>query len=279
MMPGVRRSAGFRHRKSLGQHWLIDRSALCRIAAAADPGPDDTLIEVGAGTGLLTQLLAERAKRLIAVEVDHRLAERLRREFSEARGVSVVEADILSVPVEEVLNRGAGGLPYVVAGNLPYFIGTAIVRKFLHAPVRPRWLLVTLQKEVADSMTAAPGRMTYLSVETQMYARAQILFRLPPRVFTPLPKVHSAVVRLDVLDTPEVEVDSREAFLDLVHAGFAAPRKRVRNSLAIGLGVEPSQAGDLLQTAGIDPEKRPAELELADWKHLYFAYRRQAAPR
>jgi 16S rRNA (adenine1518-N6/adenine1519-N6)-dimethyltransferase len=271
----VRGTAGARPRKSLGQHWLVDRDALRRIAEAAEVGDDETLVEVGAGTGLLTRFLAERARRLIAVEVDHRLAQRLREEFSARAGVSVVKADILSTPVEELLERGGGGLPYVVAGNLPYFIGTAIVRKFLHAAVRPRWLILTLQKEVAESMTAAPGRLTYLGVETQMYARARILFRLPPRVFSPPPKVHSAVVRLDVLDTPEVEVDNRGALLDLVHAGFAAPRKRLRNSLAIGLEVGPPEAEALLRAAGIEPEKRPAELELADWRQLYFAYRRQ----
>ncbi len=263
-----------RPRKSLGQHWLQDRRILQRIADAGDFTPEDTVIEVGAGAGALTRFLATRASRLIALEIDPRLAEKLRHDFADQTTVSVLETDVLESPVYDLLREGGGGLPYVVLGNLPYYIGTAIVRKFLHAPVRPRWLIVTLQAEVAESMAAGPGKMTYLSVETQMYATARILFRIPPRAFKPPPKVHSAVVRLDVLDTPDVEVDDRDALLALVHAGFAAPRKRVRNSLAIGLRMEAPEAEQLLEAAGAYPHKRPAELDLQEWKRLYFEYRR-----
>jgi 16S rRNA (adenine1518-N6/adenine1519-N6)-dimethyltransferase len=158
-------------------------------------------------------------------------------------------------------------------GNLPYYIGTAIIRRFLQATVRPRWLLVTLQAEVADSIAAKPRRMSYLSVEMQTLASARVLFYLPPRAFKPPPKVRSAVVRLDVLDTSEIEVDDREAFLALARAGFAAPRKRVRNSLAIGLRAPASEVGEILSRAGVDPERRPATLTLDDWRDVYFAYR------
>ena len=264
-----------RPRKSLGQHWLTDRDALRRIAAAADFRPADTVIEVGPGTGLLTQLLAQRATNLIAVEVDHALAEQLRRRYAETPGVTVIEADVLETPVEEILNAGRGGLPYVVAGNLPYMIGTAIVRKFLRAAVRPRWLVVTLQLEVAERMTAVPGRMSYLSAEMQLFAEARILFRLPPGAFQPPPKVRSAVVRLDVRDSPDVEVDDVDAFLSLVQAGFAAPRKRLRNSLAIGLRLPAAIAERTLALAGVDPALRPAALSLEDWRKVYFAHRRR----
>ncbi len=263
-----------RPRKSLGQHWLTDRNALQRIADAADLAPADTVIEVGPGTGLLTHLLAQRATRLITVEIDHALAEGLRRRYAETPNVAVIEADILETPVEDVLNQGQGGLPYVVIGNLPYFIGTAIVRKFLRAAVRPRRLIVTLQLEVAERMAAAPGRMSYLSAETQLFAEAQILFRLPPRAFQPPPKVRSAVVRLDVRDSPDIEVDDLDAFLSLVQAGFAAPRKRLRNSLAIGLRLPAAAAERILASAAIEPGVRPAGLSLDDWRGVYFAYRR-----
>ena len=263
-----------RARKALGQHWLTDRAALRRIAAAAEFGDEDTVVEVGAGTGLLTGLLAERARRLIAVEVDERLAETLRQRFAQRGHVSILERDVLETTPEELLVDGGGRVPYVVAGNLPYFIGTAIVRRFLEATVRPRWLIVTLQAEVAESIAAAPRRMSYLSVEMQTLASARILFYLPPRAFKPPPKVRSAVVRLDVLDTAETEVDDREAFLTLARAGFAAPRKRLRNSLAIGLRVAPAVADEVLSEAGVDPIQRPANLTLADWQSVYFAYRR-----
>ncbi|MGH6962654.1 MAG: rRNA adenine N-6-methyltransferase family protein, partial [Dongiaceae bacterium] len=127
------------------------------------------------------------------------------------------------------------------------------------------------------SMAAPPGRMTYLGVEVQLVAAAEILFYLPPDAFTPPPKVRSAVVRIETRETPDVEVDDRERFLGLVQAGFAAPRKRLQNSLAIGLGVTAGAAGAILAEAAVDPSQRPAALMTADWKRIYFAYRRTSA--
>lgn len=235
------------------------------------------MVEVGAGTGLLTQKLADCASRLIALEVDQRLAADLRHRFAASSNVTVVEADVLEAGVEEILSTAAGGLPYVVIGNLPYFIGTAIVRKFIQNRIRPRRMVVTLQAEVARNMAAAPGHMSYLSVETQVFAEARVLFRIPPRAFRPAPKVDSAVVRLDTREGPEVEVDDVAAFLALARAGFAAPRKRLRNSLAIGLRAEPAAAETVIARAGLDPGRRPAELSLTDWRALYFAHRALSA--
>jgi 16S rRNA (adenine1518-N6/adenine1519-N6)-dimethyltransferase len=268
-----------RPRKSLGQHWLTDRKALRRIAEAVQISDSDTVIEIGAGTGLLTEPLAERAPKLIAVELDERLAGTLRERFADREKVSVLERDALETTAEELLVAGGGRVPYVVVGNLPYFIGTAIIRRFLEATVQPRWLIVTLQAEVAESIAAPPGRMSYLSVEMQTLASARLLFYLPPKAFKPPPKVRSAVVRLDVLDTSETEVDDREAFLALARAGFAAPRKRMRNSLAIGLRIPSSKADEILSLAEVDPEQRPANLTLADWREVYFAWRREQGAR
>ncbi|HET8943606.1 MAG TPA: 16S rRNA (adenine(1518)-N(6)/adenine(1519)-N(6))-dimethyltransferase RsmA [Dehalococcoidia bacterium] len=266
-----------RARKSLGQHWLTDGRYLSRIAAAADFTDADTVLEVGAGTGLLTERLATRASRLVAVEVDSRLAAALRERFAGKPKVRIFEANVLEAEVDAILSAGDGGLPYVVVGNLPYFIGTAIIRKFIRDRVRPRWVIATLQAEVAANMAAQPGHMSYLSVETQVFAEAQVLFRIPPRAFTPAPKVDSAVIRLDVHDGPGVEVDDMDSFLALARAGFAAPRKRLRNSLAIGLRVDPSEADAMIGRAGLDPGRRPAELSLPDWRALYFALRARTA--
>lgn len=263
-------------RKALGQHWLTDRRYLSRIAAAADFSPEDTVIEVGAGTGTLTEILVQRASRLIALEVDPRLAEGLRDRFRDRGNVAVVEGDVLEIPVEELLSLGGGGLPYVVVGNLPYFIGSAIVRKFLQSAMRPRWMVVTLQEEVARSMAATPGKMSYLSVQVQLFAEARVLFRIPPRAFRPAPKVQSAVLRLDVHEGPAVEVDDVARFLDFVRAGFAAPRKHLRNSLAIGLQVSAGEVEAMTERAGVGGKLRPADLCLSDWRALYFAYRAEA---
>jgi 16S rRNA (adenine1518-N6/adenine1519-N6)-dimethyltransferase len=262
-----------RARKSLGQHWLTDRKALRKIVAAAELRPGETIVEVGPGTGLLTEVLATTDNRVVAVEVDDGLAERLRQRLSSNDRVSVLNRDVLEATPEELLAEGGGGVPYVLVGNLPYFIGTAIVRRFLDAVVRPRSLVVTLQAEVAESIAAPAGQMSYLSVEMQTRADARILFYLPPSAFKPPPKVRSAVVRLDVLDASEAEVDDRGAFLALVRAGFAAPRKRIRNSLAIGLRIAAPEAAAMLADANLDPDRRPATLGMSDWRDLYFAYR------
>jgi 16S rRNA (adenine1518-N6/adenine1519-N6)-dimethyltransferase len=266
-----------RAKKRLGQHWLVDRSVVRRIAEAAVIAPGETVIEVGPGRGALTEALAARASRLIAVEVDSALAEALREKFAGSANVSVVEGDVLELSVEEILNEGGSGMPYVVVGNLPYFIGTAIVRKFLKTKPRPERLVVMLQAEVAERMAAQPGHMSYLAAEAQFYAEARLLFRIPAKAFRPPPKVQSAVVRLDVRDSPDVEVDVPGTFLELIQAGFAAPRKRLRNSLAVGLRIPPAEAGEVLADADIDPDQRPQMLSLESWRDVYRAWRRRLA--
>jgi 16S rRNA (adenine1518-N6/adenine1519-N6)-dimethyltransferase len=191
--------------------------------------------------------------------------------------VAVVHGDVLETSAEAILNEGGGGLPYVVVGNLPYNVGTAIIRRFLAAMVRPRWLLVLLQAEVAERIAARPGQMSYLAVEMQFYAEPRLLFRVPAKAFRPPPKVQSAVLLMEVRDSPDVEVDDRQAFLTLVQAGFAAPRKRLRNSLAVGLRTAGPEAAAILEAAGVDGDQRPQMLALEQWRDIYFAYRRIAA--
>lgn len=254
---------------------MTDRRVVQRIADAVAISAEDTVIEVGPGRGALTSELAKHASRLIAVEVDAALAEALAEKHAGSANVSVVEGDVLEMPVEEILNHGDGGLPYVVVGNLPYFIGSAIVRKFLQAPIKPERLIVMLQSEVAERVSAAPGKMSYLSVEMQVMAETKLLFRIPPRAFRPAPKVQSAVVRLDVRDSPDVEVDDMAAYLRVAAAGFAAPRKRLRNSLAVGLRIEAPVSAAILSDAGVDGDQRPQMLTLENWRDVYFAVRRR----
>jgi 16S rRNA (adenine1518-N6/adenine1519-N6)-dimethyltransferase len=258
--------------KALGQHWLVDKRYLRRIVEAADIGPEDTVVEVGAGSGLLTELLADVVPRLIAVEVDPRLAEKLQRRFTGQHRVTVLAADVLALPLGQILATAGAGPPYVVMGNLPFFIGTAIVRRFLKAALSPRWLIVTLQAEVAENVCAGLGRMSFLSVEAQYYAEPRLLFSIPGRAFRPPPKVQAAVVRLDVRPRPAVVVDDGEGFFRLVQAGFAAPRKQLANSLALGLRAAPIEIKKLLVAADIDHRRRPETLSLGEWSALYRAH-------
>jgi 16S rRNA (adenine1518-N6/adenine1519-N6)-dimethyltransferase len=270
---GKRIVAPRRPRKRLGQHFLTDRRILQRILAAARLSPSDTVVEVGAGRGILTQGLGQAAGRVIAVEIDEALCEQIRLRLAPYPNVAIVCGDILALPPEELLARAGASPPYVVVANLPYYIASAVLRRFLEAQAPPQRLIVMVQAEVAESMAAEPGRMTLLSVATQFYARTRILFYVPPRAFRPPPKVRSAVVQLDVRPQPAVAVDDREAFFRLVRGGFAAPRKQLRNVLALGLGLEPPTAEALLAAAAIDPQRRAQTLTIDEWARLYEAWR------
>jgi 16S rRNA (adenine1518-N6/adenine1519-N6)-dimethyltransferase len=270
-----RTAAQRRPRKRLGQHFLTDRRILQRILAAARLSPSDTVVEVGAGRGILTQGLAQAAGRVIAVEIDEALCDQIRLRLAPYPNVAIVCGDILALPPEELLARAGTSPPYAVVANLPYYIASAVLRRFLEAQAPPQRLIVMVQAEVAESMAAEPGRMSLLSVATQFYARARILFYVQPRAFRPPPKVRSAVVQLDVRPQPAVAVDDREAFFRLVRGGFAAPRKQLRNVLALGLGLEPPAAEALLAAAAIDSQRRAQMLTIEEWAGLYEAWQRQ----
>lgn len=262
--------ARFGAKKSLGQHFLHDASLLSRIVAAAEIDASTTVIEVGPGPGGLTTLLAAAARHLISVEIDDAFYARLREKYAGAASVTVVHADILNCDPEQLL--ATAGLPaeqdYVLIGNLPYNIGTAIIRRFLESRRPPQRIVVLLQKEVAQSILAQPGEMGLLSVSVQLYAEARKLFDIPPGAFSPPPKVTSTLLRLDRRPVPLVPEAERPHFFRVVRAGFSAPRKQLRNSLAQGLGLEAEGVGRLIAAAGLEPEQRPQTLSVTDWLSL-----------
>jgi 16S rRNA (adenine1518-N6/adenine1519-N6)-dimethyltransferase len=252
-------------RKALGQHFLRDRNIIRRIVEGAELSVDENVVEIGAGTGELTAELAARAGRVWAVEVDEDLCRRLRHRFEGVDNVEIVQADALRLDVAEFFGARE---PYVVVANLPYNAGTAIVRQLLESEHGPQRLVVMLQKEVAESMLAQPGRMSLVSVGVQVYATGRRLFQVPPGAFLPPPKVRSAVVRLDVRAEPLVPLAERERFFEVVRAGFSAPRKTLKNSLANGLRLDPAEATEAIERAGIDPARRPQALSVGDWLRL-----------
>jgi 16S rRNA (adenine1518-N6/adenine1519-N6)-dimethyltransferase len=243
--------------------------------AAADISSEETIVEIGAGLGVLTRELAARARAVVAVEVDEKLCLRLRQKLRPYPNATVVCADVLSLSPARLLEEAglpaqeAGARrPYAVVANLPYYIAAPVLRHFLEGDLPPRRLVVMLQKEVAESIAAGPGRMSLLGVAVQFYGRPHLLFGVPPQAFYPPPKVHSAVLRIDVAESPRVEVPDASAFFEVVRAGFSAPRKQLRNSLAQGLGLPPAEAEVLLSTAGIEPRRRPQELSIEEWAAL-----------
>ncbi len=271
--------AGLRARKSLGQHFLVDRRILRRIVTAAHLTAKDTVVEVGAGRGVLTAELAKRAGRVVAVEVDDGLCDYLRRRFEHIPNLTTVCSDILSLGPGELLQIAGATPPYVVAGNLPYNIAAAVLRLFLEAKEKPQRLIVMLQREVAESIVAAPGRLSLLALSVQFYAEPLLLFTVPPSAFRPPPKVESAVLRIDVRDQPAVAVDDIEAFFRFLRAGFSAPRKQLRNALSHALDIKGAAAGEALSRAGIDPSLRAQALTLEQWAKLYRVFEAEGRAR
>ena len=261
-------------RKALGQHFLCDPRVAARIAAAAGLTPDDTVVEIGPGRGFLTRRLARLAGRVVAVELDPQLCYELPARLGFPGNLQCVAADAREVDLPGLAAAASGAAAgYQVIGNLPYYAANPIIRRTLESAPPPSQALFMVQREVADSMTARPGAMTLLSVATQYYAEARLVCAVPPSAFRPPPKVRSAVVRLTPRERPAVDAPDRDAFFAVVRAGFAAPRKQLRNSLSRGLGIAPDAGGDLLERAGIDGRRRPATLSLPEWAAVCHSWR------
>jgi len=280
-------SLGIHPKKGLGQNFLIDPEHRARIVAAAELTSADTVLEVGPGPGVLTELIAEQAGRVIAVELDDRLMPLLRNRFADQPHVSIVHADILKVDVgklvSESTNQRINESPdgetrithhasrithYKVIANLPYYITSAAIRHLLESAPPPELLVLTVQREVAERMVAAPPEMSLLALGVQFYCTARIVGRIPAGAFYPAPKVESAVVRLDRRAEPVVPGVTSEAFFRAARAGFSQPRKQLRNSLAAGLGLAPVAVERWLAAVGIDPRRRAETLTLTEWGAL-----------
>lgn len=263
---------GVRPRKGLGQHFLVSRTHLARIVAAAEIGPEDTVLEVGPGLGVLTDSLAARANRVVAVEIDPSMRAILAKTLRGHENVEVVPADILKADPAALIDapsQASGRLAhYKVVANLPYNITSAVLRHLLEARVQPERAVVMVQREVADRITAGPGDMSILAVSVQFYAAPAQVTTVPAGAFYPRPKVDSAVLRLDVYDEPPVQVSDAKLFFRVVRAGFGQKRKQLRNSLAAGLAVSRDDAGQVLVAAGIDPSRRAQTLTLEEWARL-----------
>lgn len=255
---------GIRPKKGLGQNFLVDPAHRARIVSAADLGPSDTVLEVGPGLGVLTELLAEQAGRVLAVELDDRLIPFLQSRFARQPHVTIIHADILETDPSTLVGAGA----YKVVANLPYYITSAVIRHLLEASPAPAVLVLTVQKEVAERMVAQPPDMSLLALGVQFYCTGKIVAKIPGGAFYPVPKVDSAVVRLDRRAAPVAEDVAADAFFGVARAGFSQPRKQLRNSLAAGLAISPVEVEAWLGRAGIDPKRRAETLTLQEWAEL-----------
>jgi 16S rRNA (adenine1518-N6/adenine1519-N6)-dimethyltransferase len=258
-------------RKRFGQHFLTDRHALQRIADALELTGSETVLEIGPGRGALTDLLAERARRLVCIEVDRDLVAALRERYAGRNNVEIVEADVLTLDLASV----AGG-PYVLAGNVPYYITTPIIFHALAAP-RPLRAVYLVQREVAERLAAEPGSKTYgaLSVNVQAVASVQFLGGVSAGAFYPKPSVESAIVRLTPRDEPLVSPAEEKRFRLFVIGLFGQRRRQLARALRTVADLDAAEAYDIVVAAGLGPSDRAEDLAPAQlvtlarrlWEH------------
>jgi 16S rRNA (adenine1518-N6/adenine1519-N6)-dimethyltransferase len=262
------RAYGLHPKKGLGQNFLVDPAALERVVDVAEIHPDDQVLEIGAGLGGLTRRLARAAQKVVAVEIDCQLLPILVDTLRGFSNVLIQPGDMLELDPAELMGKSG----YIVVANIPYYITSAIIRHLLEAPVKPTRLTLTVQKEVAQRITAEPGDMSLLALSVQVYGRAWITARIPAGAFFPAPKVDSAVVRIDLYPTPLIPTQRLDIFFRLIKAGFGQKRKMLRNTMAAGLSLSTEQIRAILQAAGIDSERRAETLSLPEWSRLVDVY-------
>jgi 16S rRNA (adenine1518-N6/adenine1519-N6)-dimethyltransferase len=274
------RRFGLRARKGLGQHFLIDKGVLESTTLAAELTPSDVVIEVGPGLGVLTRELARQVGWLFTIELDSKLAAILQNNLAPFGNVTVINGDILKINPVSLLSKVPVSLPgstetplsYKVVANLPYYITSPVLRHFLEATIKPRLMVVMVQKEVAEAITAGPGRMSVLSMSVQFYGRPEIISYVPAACFYPAPEVDSAILRITVYSQPAVAVADVDGFFNLVRVGFSAARKQLVNSLSQGLKLPKTEVLPLLQEAKIASQRRAETLTLEEWAELWQVF-------
>ena len=259
-VPGRSEAGGrMKNRKSLGQHWLKDRDILIDIADHASADETNTVVEIGPGLGTLTSALFQFFDKVIAIELDDRLAANLPKSFP-GKDLTVINKDVLSLDLETL------NLPekYVVAGNIPYYITSPIIQKFLHVDHRPQKIVLLIQKEVAERLAAGAGDYSILALSAQIYAKVTLGPVVGREFFTPPPKVDSQVVILEPLEKPL----ATESTMSLIKLGFIAPRKKLVANLSVGLKMPKERILAMFTENGISENARPADLTIEQWLNL-----------
>ncbi len=265
------RAHGLRPKKGLGQNFLADPIALQRIIESAGIPPEAAVLEIGPGLGSLTRYLAKAARRVVTVELDAALLPALQEVLAPFNNVEIVQGDILALDPAQLMGEPG----YMVVANIPYYITSAVIRHLLEASLKPGRIVLTVQKEVAERITAAPGKLSLLALSVQVYGQPKVAARIPAGAFLPPPSVDSAVVRVDLYPHPIIPAEHLDTFFKLARAGFSQKRKTLRNSLSGGIGWKPDRIQALLTSVGIDPMRRAETLGLEEWRELTEAYLQQ----
>lgn len=262
----------FHFQKKFGQNFLVDTHVLGKIVEAADVGEDDFVLEIGPGIGTMTQYLCERARQVLAVEIDKNLIPVLKETLSPYSNVEIIQGDILRQDIAEISEKYNGGKPIKVVANLPYYITTPIIMSLFESRVPLENVTVMVQKEVADRMKAKPGTKDYgaLSLAVQYFAEPYLAANVPPNCFIPRPRVGSAVIRLTARTEPPVSVEDEKLMFRLIRASFNQRRKTLQNAIANSgeLPYSKEETGRVIQEAGLAPSVRGEKLGLAEFAAL-----------
>jgi len=246
--------------KILGQNFLISKEVLEKILDAANLKSKDVVLEIGPGIGTLTKELAKKVKQVIAVEKDLKMIKILKETLRDLKNIELIQEDILKYDFKSQV-------PYKIVANLPYYITSPVLRKFLEIGSKPKEMILMVQKEVAQRIVASPPNMSILAISVQFFAKPKIISFVSKNCFWPQPKVNSAILKISQIsmDLPPIDTD---LFFKIVRAGFAQPRKQLVNSLSNELKLEKEKVRKLLKENGIKPERRPETLSVKDWIKL-----------
>ncbi len=289
---------GAKPSKNLGQNFLIDKNVLDKIIKTADLKPDDAVLEIGPGIGTLTQKLAKHAKKVIAIEKDKTMVEILKETLVNYKNIEIIQGDILKIDVADLSlrgrNNGRSNLKiqiassacepprndeiknYKIVANIPYYITSPVIRKFLEAENQPESMVLMMQKEVAQRICGKPPDMTLLSASVQFYAEPKIISYVSKNCFWPSPKVDSAIIKIVPRYLPRDPIShetvrgrgSHELFFKIVKAGFSQPRKQLAGNLSTKLNLTKEKTADWLVKNNIKPTQRAETLSIEDWKNL-----------
>jgi len=257
-----------RPEKSLGQNFLTDPAILDKILRIADVGANDSVLEIGAGLGHLTAVLAQSAREVTAVEIDSRFIPVLEELLASFPNVRLVQGDILQLDPKDLVKTS----DYLVVANIPYYITSRIIRNLLESELVPRSIVLTIQHEVAKRICAKSGKLSLLALSVHMYGEPNLEAQIPAGAFYPVPKVDSAVIKIDLHRKPLLPDQLRSKFFEIVKAGFTHNRKTLRNSLSKGLGWPTDRTEMMLIEADIDPRRRAETLKLDEWLELTRHY-------
>ncbi|MFN2281581.1 MAG: 16S rRNA (adenine(1518)-N(6)/adenine(1519)-N(6))-dimethyltransferase RsmA [Anaerolineales bacterium] len=254
--------------KSLGQNFLTDPAILEKILQIAGVSEDDEVLEIGAGLGHLTAVLAKAARSVTAVEIDPRFIPVLEELQDAFPNIRLVQGDILQLDPAELIEKDG----YLVVANIPYYITSRIIRNLLESGRVPREIILTIQYEVARRICDQSGKLSLLALSVHMYGHPSLEARIPAGAFLPVPKVDSAVIKIDLHPQPLLPEPLRTEFFEIVKAGFTHNRKTLRNSLSKGLRWPADKAEKLLESAGIDPGRRAETILMDEWLELTRRY-------